>query len=102
MGARMLLAAPTNYYTISKSISGGPSTRQLHHHSARISLRMLADKRASIYFIGYILFMWLCGYSTFGAIFLGLVLCFLILISVGFVRQVTQPRHHCWIPQTFT
>jgi len=90
--ARMLLAAPTNYYTISKSISGGPSTRQLHHHSARISLRMLADKRASIYFIGYILFMWLCGYSTFGAIFLGLVLCFLILISVGFVRQVTQPR----------
>jgi len=90
--ARMLLAAPTNFYTVSKSISGGPSTRQLHHHSARISLRMFADKRVSIYFIGYLLFMWLCGYSTFGAILFGLFLSFLILISLGCVRQVTQPR----------
>ena len=30
--ARMILSPPTNYFTNKKSISGGPSTRQLHHH----------------------------------------------------------------------
>ena len=30
--ARLLLAAPTHYYTVIKSINGGPNQRQLHHH----------------------------------------------------------------------
>ena len=33
--ARLVLASPVNYYTMTKSLSGGPSTRELHHHPAR-------------------------------------------------------------------
>jgi len=90
--ARMILSPPTNYFTVKKSISGGPSTRQLHHHRARLSLRWLANKKTLIYLTAYILLMWMFGYSTFGATLVMLTFTSLGLLVTAGVRQATQPR----------
>ena len=110
--ARMVLSPPTNYYTVKKSISGGPNTRQLHHHRwddllifqfiplikptgffrARLSLRWVANKKTLIYMTAYILLMWMFGYSTFGAVLVLLSVTSLGLLATAGLRQATQPR----------
>ena len=59
---------------------------------ARLSLRLLASKRTLLYLGVYILLMWLCGYSTLGALIRLVFIIMLGLLITAAIRQVTQPR----------
>ena len=96
--ARLLLAPPTHYVTTTKSISGGPAVRSTHHHRARISLRTFGNKRTIFYLFLYLMLMWLQGYSTFGAVFILILLMAFIVFLTASVKQVrdydTQQEHN--------
>ena len=89
--ARLVLAAPVNYYTMTKSLCGGPSTRELHHHPARISLRWLGDQMTLAYLLLYTLIMWLVGHSVPGALTILLIFVTTGVFFTALFRQITQP-----------
>ena len=90
--ARLVLAATVNYYTMTKSLCGGPSTRELHHHPARISLRWLGDQMALAYLLLYTAIMWLMGHSVPGSLTILLILMTMGVFITALARQVTQPK----------
>ena len=90
--ARLVLAAPVNYYTMTKSLCGGPSTRELHHHPARISLRWLRDQMTLAYLLLYTAIMWLMGHSVPGSLTILLILMTMGVFITALARQVTQPK----------
>ena len=90
--ARLVLASPVNYYTMTKSLCGGPSIRELHHHSARISLRWLGDQMTLTYLLLYTAIMWLMGHSVPGALVILLILVTMGVFITALVRQITQPK----------
>ena len=90
--ARLVLAAPVNYYTMTKSLCGGPSTRELHHHPARVSLRWLGDRMTLAYLLFYTAIMWLLGYSVPGALTILLIIFTIAVFLTAVFRQVTQSK----------
>jgi len=89
--ARLVLAPPQHYYTVVKSISGGPADRQLHRHNARISLRAFASKKVLLYMVVYCALLKMFGYSVTTSIFLLLFLVSLFLITTASFQYLTQP-----------
>jgi len=88
--AGLVLAPPTHYYTVVKSISGGQTTRQLHRHNARISLRPLASKKVLLYLAVYCFILMLGGYSfTSSLIYLGIIITIVVFIT-AFIQNMTQ------------
>lgn len=86
------MAPPQHYYTVVKSISGGPAARQLHRHNARISLRSLASKKVLLYLAVYCALFMLAGYSVTSSIFILLALVSVFLFATAFIQNLTQPR----------
>ena len=87
--ARLVLAATVNYYTMTKSLCGGPSTRELHHHPARIFLRWLGDQMTLAYLL---LYTGLMGHSAPGSLTILLILLTMGVFITALARQVTQPK----------
>jgi len=88
--ARMILAPPTHYYTVTKSISGGPAARQLHRHNARICLRPLASKKVLLYLSVYCCVMGFAGYSITSSITSLLFFSALIMFIIAFIQSLTK------------
>ena len=89
--ARLVLAPPTHYYTVVKSISGGPATRHLHRHNARISLRPLASKKVLLYLAVYCALFKLAGYSVTSSLTILLALMTIMIFATAFIQSLTQP-----------
>jgi len=89
--ARLVLAPPTHYYTVVKSISGGPASRQLHRHNARISLRSLASKKVLLYLTVYCALFMLAGYSITSSLSILLILISIFVLATAFIQSLTQP-----------
>ena len=89
--ARLVLAPPTHYYTVVKSISGGPAARQLHRHNARISLRSLASKKVLLYLTVYCALFMLAGYSITSSLTILTVLISIFVLATAFIQSLTQP-----------
>ena len=90
--ARLLLAPPATFTRVTKSVVGGPATRALHHHPARLSLRWLAAKRTLVYLAAWLLLWWLLGGSTLGAGLVLVTLAALAILAIALVKHVSQPR----------
>jgi len=88
--ARLVLSPPTHYYTVVKSISGGPPTRQLHRHNARISLRPLAGKKVLLYLAVYCFLLMLGGYSITSSLTILLVIISIMVFTTAFIQNITQ------------
>jgi sphingomyelin phosphodiesterase 4 len=88
--ARLVLAPPTHYYTVAKSISGGHNTREMHRHNARISLRPLASKKVLLYLAIYCSILLLCGYSITSSLTILLILSTILLCTMASIQSLTQ------------
>merc|ERR1719154_64941 len=89
--AKLVLAPPQHYYTVVKSISGGPNTRQLHRHNARISLRPLASKKVLLYIFVFCALLKLFGYSITTSLSILLFLASVFLLITASFQYITQP-----------
>ena len=90
--ARLLLAPPTTFTRVTKSVVGGPATRALHRHPARLSLRWLAAKRTLVYLAAWLLLWWLLGGSTLGAGLVLVTVAALAILAIALVKHVSQPK----------
>lgn len=89
---RAFLHEPKTFFSVTKSIDGGPAKRQMHRHNARISLRLLARKQLLFYVCVWSAFCWLFfGYSFQLSVFILVMLVFCYITVKSLFQHLTQP-----------
>ncbi|XP_022249137.1 sphingomyelin phosphodiesterase 4-like isoform X2 [Limulus polyphemus] len=85
---RQLLAPPTLYLKTTKMGTSASSPREPHVLPPRINLRFMAYQQTIGYFLGLVLFGYVCGYKPLTVIFLVSVMAFFYCVMKAFFKPI--------------